>query len=169
MEIGWVKLHRKLLNNKMWRRDITASHVFVTLLLLVDKKTGRYDCGRFQLAEITGLKATTAYNALKRLEKAKMLTQSSNNKFTDISICNWNQYQAVVDTSNDNRMTTNRQQNDNKMTLNKNKELRIKNIYNADSKKRKSQDKREAEAPTKQKIREMLKQGKTFKEIATNL
>lgn len=125
MQNGWIKLHRKLLDNPLLRRDASAYIVFTKLLLTVDRKTGSYDIGRFQMAELTGLKPTTAYAASARLCKAKMMTQVSNNRFTTITICNWAKYQGYDDNYDDNKMTTNRQQDDTKQEA---KKLRSKNI-----------------------------------------
>lgn len=119
MNNGWIRLHRSSLNNPMFRRDKTAWLIFITLLLMVDKHSGKWSGGRFQLAIIMELKPTTIYQALQRLEKSKMVTLSSNNKYTTISICNWSKYQYLSDNADDNKMTTNRQQND---TLTRNTE-----------------------------------------------
>jgi hypothetical protein len=118
---GWIKLHRKVLKNPIYTHDPTAWRVFNHLLLLVDKKTGSRDCGRFQLSRDLNIKPTTIYQSLKRLEKAKMVDIKTNNKYSTISISNWYSYQGNGDTTNDNKVTTNRQQNDTKQ------ELRIKN------------------------------------------
>jgi hypothetical protein len=107
----------------MWQYDHNAAIVFLTLLLLADKKKGEWAGGRHQLAERVGLKSTTTYQALKRLEKAKMVTLSSNNKYTVVHLCNFKKYQQVDDKSNDNQMTTRRQPDDT-LTRIKNKELR---------------------------------------------
>jgi hypothetical protein len=120
---GWVKLHRQILENKMWQYDHNAVMVFMTLLLLADKKKGEWAGGRHQLAERVGLKSTTTYQALKRLEKAKMVTLSSNNKYTVIHLCNYKKFQQRDDKPDDNQMTTRRQPDDT-LTRIENKELR---------------------------------------------
>lgn len=114
MKRGWVKLYRKLLDNEFLRWDTNAFNVFIKILLLVDKKTGEWSGGRYQLGEITGLKPTTAYGATRRLEKAKMMTLRANNKFTTFSICNWQNYQGNGDSTDDIQMTSNRHSNKNK-------------------------------------------------------
>lgn len=123
MNSGWVKLHRQIMENRMWQHDHNAVMVFMTLLLVVDKSKGEWAGGRHQLAERVGLKSTTTYQALKRLEKAKMVTLSSNNKYTVIHLCNFKKYQQTNDSSDDNQMTTRRQPDDT-LTRIKNKELR---------------------------------------------
>lgn len=128
MQTGWVKLHRKTLNNDIFRHDHTAFHVFVALLLICDRNTGKWAGGRFQLAEVSMLNPSTMYRALKRLETARLCTLSSNNRFTTVSICKWSQYQSSDNTSDaqqsNNKVTTNAQPSN---TLTRSKELRIKN------------------------------------------
>jgi hypothetical protein len=124
MNEGWIKLHRKILENNILK-DQTACIIFIWLLLKVDRKTGKKTVGRFWASEELGIKPTTFYQGLKRLEKKwKVLTQKTNNKFTEISLVNWYKYQSN-DNANDNAMTTNRQQNDTLQEV-KNKELRNK-------------------------------------------
>lgn len=124
---GWIKSYRSVLTHDLLANDNNSFIVFMKLLHSVDKKTGRLITGRFKVAELTNLKPTTAYQALKRLENAKMVTLESNNKYTVIYICNWKKFQSTDDSTHDNQMTTRRQPDDNEMTLNKNKEVRIKN------------------------------------------
>lgn len=124
MDEGWIKLHRKVLRNKIFRHDPNAWHVFECLLLIVNRNDGTWSGGRFQLAELAELKAGTTYKALKRLENAKMVTLVSNNRFTIISISKWSGYQqdgnTLAEQRGNNAVTTGEH-------YNKNKELRIKN------------------------------------------
>jgi hypothetical protein len=121
MKNGWIKLHRKVLGNKIFNFDKTAWNIFEFLLL--DCDDGKWSGGRFQLAKLCGFKPTTTYRALQRLKNAKMVTLKSNNKYTDIYICNWNKYQLRDDSVNDNKVTTKCQQSDTLYRI-KNKELR---------------------------------------------
>ena len=122
MNDGWVKFYRKTGKNNIFRHDLTAWHVFEVLMLYCDRETGKWEGGRFMLAELCDLKPTTTYKALKRLEKAKMVTLSSNNKYTTIYICNWKIYQGDGNNSSNNQVTTKGQQS-NTYTRIKNKEL----------------------------------------------
>jgi len=110
-----------MLDNDFLKRDHNAKIVFITLLLLVDRKTGIWEGGRFQLAEHCGLKPTTFYAASARLIKAKMMTLRSNNKYSTYLVSNWSKYQGNGDSSDDNKMTTRRQQDD---TLTRSKEVK---------------------------------------------
>jgi hypothetical protein len=123
MQNGWIKLHRKLLENEFLRRDTNAHKVFCYLLLLVNYETGQWAGGRVQLGQWCGLKATTAYNASRRLEKAKMVTLTNDIKYTTYSICNWARYQSHDDSTDDTVMTARRHDDD---TIIKNKEIRNK-------------------------------------------
>lgn len=123
MNQGWVKLHRKFLNNELLRVDVSARSVFITLLLLCDKRTGTGTFGRELLGYYSGLKPITAYKAFLRLKKAKMVTQSSNNRFTAFSICKWEEYQAGGNKLGNNQVTTKEQPSN---TL---QEVRSKNIF----------------------------------------
>jgi len=125
MQNGWVKLHRKILQNELFERDKTALLVFIHLLLIVDRD-GRWHGGRFQLASICKLKPSTLYSALNRLSVNTTVNTKSNNKYTTISICNWSTYQAVVNNKTYQPSTTGQQQrqhsNKNVATKNKNQE-----------------------------------------------
>lgn len=103
MNTGWVKLHRQVLTNEIFRHDRTAWHVFQVLLLVCDKKTGKWSGGRFQLADLCNENPATTYKALKRLEKAKMVTLSSNTKYTTIYICKWSDFQEAGNTKREQR------------------------------------------------------------------
>lgn len=113
-ELGWIKAHRKITKNYVYQHDPTAWRIFFHLLLTVDRKTGIRILGRNQLAtELKGLKPTTIYQALKRLnDEHQMVDIKSDNKKSTISICKWEDYQVSIDNAVDNKMTTNRQQND---------------------------------------------------------
>lgn len=127
MENGWIKLYRKTKENSIFIHDPTAWRIFEWLLMSVDKKTGQYDTGRFEIEKLLKVKSQTAYKALLRLKKHKMVNIQSNNKYSTITICNWKKYQGYSNTSSNNKVTTKSQQSNNKVTLNKNRELRIKN------------------------------------------
>lgn len=94
MNDGWIKLHRKVLDNEVFRHDRTAWHVFETLLLIANKDTGKWSGGSFQLAELTGVNKPTLYKAIQRLEKAKMINREVNTRYTVYNIGSWSEYQA---------------------------------------------------------------------------
>jgi hypothetical protein len=125
MNNTWIKVYRKIIDHDVFR-DESAFRVFMWILCSVDYKTGTMISGRFWGARILRIKDTTYYGILKRLEKKyDLLTLSSNNKNTVVSVKKWEKYQAdndnKTDNKTDNKLTTNRQQTDT------NQELRIKN------------------------------------------
>ena len=115
---GWIKLHKKIVDNQFLKRDVNA-YVLFTRLLLVANNNGEVTAGRYMLAELTGMKPITAYKTLKRLEKEGLISVFSNNQVTTISICKWTQYQA-----NGNNAVTTREQPGNTYIRTKNKEIR---------------------------------------------
>ena len=127
MNSGWVKLHRQILTNEVFRHDRTAWHIFEVLLVICDGKTGKWSGGRFQLADLCNEKPVTTYKALKRLEKAKMVTLSSNTKYSEIRICKWADFQKDGNTKRE-------QRSNNAVTTqehsNKNKEIEVRNTTN---------------------------------------
>jgi len=105
---GWIKIHRKIVDSDIFTDDL-AFKVFMWILCTVDVKSGTKKSGRFWASEILGIKPTTYYQVLKRLEKKyQLISLKSDNKMTTILVNKWNEYQKT----NDNKMTTNRQQND---------------------------------------------------------
>ena len=123
---GWIKIHRKMLGNEIFQYDDTAWKVFTVLLLLADHETGTLTIGRWQLGDWTKINPSTAWKALLRLEKCRMVDRLSNNKFTRISICKWEEFQHSKDNTEDNERTTTGQRKD---TLQEYKNKEIINIY----------------------------------------
>jgi len=123
---GWIKLHAQVLDNEIWRNDRTAWHVFEYLLLKAysGKPQGVVVTSRYQIADMVGGNNNTIYKALKRLEKAKMVTSVATNKKTTIRICNWNNYQGNGNQSGNNKVTT-KQQQSNTLNRYKNKDKDI--------------------------------------------
>lgn len=110
MNVTYVKLYRKLLDNRQLWRDDTSLKVFIWLLLRVDYTTGKLETGRFVAAKDIGINPNTFYSSLKRLEKLKIINTKSNNKFSEISILNWHKYQSGDNTYVNNNSTTTQQQ-----------------------------------------------------------
>lgn len=123
--IGYIPLWRKTLDNDIFRHDPTAWRVFETLLLLADRRTRSWEGGRKQLADYACVKESATYKALKRLEKAEMVTLSSNNKYSVISICNWDSHQPPGNSSGNNKVTTKEQQSN---TLTRSKKVKSKKV-----------------------------------------
>lgn len=119
MNNGWIRLHRQVLENEIFRHDRTAWHVFEVLLVLANKNTGQWSGGTYQLAELCGINKPTLYKAILRLEKANMINRVVNTRYTVYNIVNWCVYQA------DGKRSVNaKETQSNTLTRIKNKELR---------------------------------------------
>lgn len=105
---GWIKLHRKLLNNKIFF-DSEKLQLFIYLLLMaahedcivhgVQIKRGQLLIGRKRIAMDTRQKSGSIPRRLKYLENATMIEQQPNNQHTVITICNYDTYQEVRTTT----------------------------------------------------------------------
>lgn len=124
MNEGWVKLHRKINENEVMG-DTNASHIFLWLLVNVDRTTGSTKIGRFWLSQVLHMNPSTLYKALIRLEKKyKVVTLRSNSQFTEISLTNWSKYQSG--NSKSNSEVTAREQQGNTLQEVENKEYKNK-------------------------------------------
>lgn len=132
MNGGWIKLHRQVLNNEIFRHDPTAWRVFEVLLLLADKSTAEWSGGLYQLTGFTGIKKDALYKAVKRLENAKMVTRRVNSKYTVYRICKWADFQGSETSSVNAEYTESKNKVKTEYNSNKNKELRIKNNSNVE-------------------------------------
>lgn len=101
----YIKLYRKILDNEIMR-DSTALAVFIYCLCRADKNSGKFTAGRWQISASLRIKDTTIYKALKRLQKWRMIEQTSNNRFTEFLILNWDKYQCSGNTSSKNQVKT---------------------------------------------------------------
>lgn len=103
---GWVKLHRKL-KDWEWYGIPEMVTLFVELLLSAnyeDKewrgiilKRGQLTTGRKELADATGLSQQTVRTCLKRMEATNEITIKSTNKFSVITLINWEDYNGDND------------------------------------------------------------------------
>ena len=131
---GWVKIHRKI-QGWEWYKKSHMFHLFIHLLLSAnhaDKqwqgitiKRGQVVVGRKSLSLQTGISEQSVRTCINRLKSTKELTTKSTNRFTIITICNYETYQVLEVPSNqqtpNNQPATNQQ-----LTTNKN----IKNVKN---------------------------------------
>lgn len=104
---GWLKLHRKITDSavfdnpnllKVWIWCLCkASHKKHDVVIgkqVVNLSPGQFVFGRLKAAEYLKMNDRTVYDYMKLLEKLKMIVISSNNKFSLITIVNWDFYQA---------------------------------------------------------------------------
>ena len=127
---GWIKLHRRILENPLYKNPAWLS-VWITLLLLAnhneDKefflegkqikiKPGQFVTGRKAISMKTGIPQTTVERILSALERVQQIGQQKTTKYRLITILKWKDYQML-----DNKWTTNGQQTDTIKKNNKNK------------------------------------------------
>lgn len=136
---GWIKLHRKLLENPIMKQA-GMLQLWVYCLLKanhepgkahfgkddIDVSPGQFVTGRFKLSDALGEKPSTIYKRISALQRSGFLNIKSNNKNSLITIVNWHLYQAAElesSSKSNNKVTTKEQQS----STNKNdKNIRIK-------------------------------------------
>ena len=127
MNAGWIKLHRKLLDNPISRKP-NYSHLWVTLLLKAQHKQsdftwngqrqtllpGQLMTGRKELSQETGIAESTVERILKYFESEHQVEQKKTTKFRIITITNWEKYQTPKKNEQqaDNKRSTDGQQMD---------------------------------------------------------
>lgn len=108
--IGWVKLHRQLLNSRVFANE-SLLKVWIYCLLKanhdqyfapvssgkgeieVEIKPGQFVFGRNKASHELGMNPNSVYKRIKKLEKLKNITIQSNNQYSVITICKWDTYQ----------------------------------------------------------------------------
>ncbi|TRZ80530.1 hypothetical protein D4R86_04220 [bacterium] len=133
---GWIKLYRKF-SEWEWFNISEMVHLFIYLLLNanhedgewrgIEIKRGQILTGLYKLNDKTKISIQTLRTCLKRLEKTNEINIQTTNKYSIITICNYESYQGIQQTTNKqpNKQLTSNQQATNKQltTNNNNKEL----------------------------------------------
>lgn len=106
---GWVKIHRKICAWE-WYTDPNTSHLFIYLLLNanyalsrwqgIDVPRGSIVTGRKSLSEKTGISEQSIRTSLERLKSTNEITSTIHNKFSLITITNYESYQEINQISN---------------------------------------------------------------------
>ena len=109
MQNGWVKVYRDFTRWE-WYSDIKIARVFFHLLLTVNHKAARWKgidiqpgqrvVSRENLAIETGLGIQQVRTALNRLKSTGEITIETTNRFTVISLVNWQKYQSAESEDN---------------------------------------------------------------------
>lgn len=134
MAQGWVCVHRKLLDNPIFKND-KLFRVFMFCLLraqhtegdqlvgdsVVYLDKGQLATGRIAISEQTGLSQQNVRTAISKLEKLGILTIKPTTKYSVITMVNWNQYQQT------NQQVTNKQPTSNQQVTTSN------NVNNEDN------------------------------------
>ena len=145
MTEGWVKLHRKVVESSLWMYP-NAFLIFMWLLMRASYEKRKFPFNGSDLELLPGelisshdsirkgtgkkISIMQIRTALDYLKSTDRITVKSYNKFSVISICNWEEYQG--DNRQDNSPITGKQQASNRqITTNKNyKNLRIEELKN---------------------------------------
>lgn len=153
MNESWIKLYRKFLDSPLWKYALQANYPILIsfwfyLLLSVNYEEKKWYDGKqeiiipkgsliissIHLSEFFKVNRQTIRTCLKHLEKMKMLTSRTTNKWTQVWIVNWSKYQSK---DYDTNQPTNHSLTNDKPTANqrltttkeyknvRNKELRI--------------------------------------------
>ena len=118
MKNGWIKIHYNLLNWE-WYDDINTKTLFLHLLLMAnwkDKKwhgilikRGSFVTSLGKLANQTGLSVQNVRTSLNKLKSTHEITSKTTNKYTYITINNFNDSQETTNKLTNNQQTTNKQ------------------------------------------------------------
>lgn len=116
--IGFIKIHRKILNWE-WYSDINTTRIFFHLLLTANFKPNKWhghDIARGQLitslanlAKSTSLSVRSVRTSLTKLKTTQELTIKTTKTFSLITLTNYDLYQEINlknDTDNDTRVDT---------------------------------------------------------------
>lgn len=123
---GWIKLHRKILNNPVFLNPelfqlfnycvLMANHIEKKIIMNggeVIIERGSFVTGRKIIAEDTGQTESSIYKRLKVLEKLLMISVKSNNRFSTVKVLNYELYQGAdndEEQQSNNKVTTKEQQ-----------------------------------------------------------
>ena len=116
---GFIKVYRKMLKWE-WFTEPNTSHLFMYLLLSANYTPQKWHGNVIQRGQLltnlkdiqkdTGISLQSVRTCLKRLVKTKDITVESTNKYSIITVCNYDNYQCMPD-ADDNQLTSNEQAN----------------------------------------------------------
>jgi hypothetical protein len=131
---GWIKLYRKF-SEWEWFNISEMVHLFIYLLLNANHEEGEWRgvlikrgqilTGLNSLQQNTKISYQKLRTCLKRLEKTKEINIQVTNKYSIITICNYESYQDCKQTTNNQsniELTLNEQATNIELTTNNNKE-----------------------------------------------
>lgn len=141
---GWIKLHRKILDNPVFK-DSEAFHLFSYLLLRANHKRNRFlfnqqemelqrgqlVTGRAKISKDTRPSDRKIRTRLELLKNLGILTSKTTNRFSIITICNYDYYQDTKI----NERPAERPTNDQQTTTNKNDKNEKNNMGRSSKKK----------------------------------
>lgn len=130
---GWVKIHRKILDNPVVCKDSETFSIWLYLLLSathqeipavfkgekITLKKGQLITGTLSISKRLKINKDKVQRTLKCFEIDKQIEQETSNKNRLISILNWEQYQSN-DNENDKQMINKCETTDKQLITNKN-------------------------------------------------
>lgn len=147
---GWLKLYRSILDSAVFQ-DAEIFKVWIWLLCnvafeqhdtvcygkVIHLKPGQIATGRKKIAQCTDLNENKVYRALTVLKSLGNIEIKATNKYSIITVVNWDKYQdenvkrTSSEQQNNSKTTTEEQQDDSKRTQHKNGKngKKEKNIY----------------------------------------
>lgn len=138
---GWIKIHRKL-QDWGWYSDSHMVHLFIHLLLEANHedrnwkgqlvKRGQLIFGRKAISETLGISEQTVRTCMERLKSTSEITSQSTNRFSLVTIVNYEDYQSNEDlptSKSTNNLTYNQPTTNQQLTTPK----EYKNIKNNDT------------------------------------
>lgn len=129
---GWIKVHRKAMENSFCQGNAERLGFWVTILMLANHKAnsfylggqevicseGQFATGRKSLSDLTDVSEMKVERWLTCLENAQQIEQQKNNKFRLITVKKWKEYQTseqqIAQQMNNKRTTDEQQMNTNK-------------------------------------------------------
>jgi len=125
---GWIKIHRRF-QQWEWYTNSEMVHLFIHLLITATHKDGKWKgheikrgqtvAGISSLHKKTGISVQTIRTCINRLKSTGEITVKSTNKFSIITICNYEDYQGMDNATNTQINTqTNKQLTNNQQTTN---------------------------------------------------
>jgi len=141
MSEGWIKLHRKF-EDWEWFNNSEMVHLFIYLLLNanhedgkwrgIDIKRGQILTGLHTLNEHTKISIQKLRTCLSKLEKTGEINKQTTNKYSIITIINYDSYQGYQQTNNNQpnkQLTNNQQTTNNKQEYNNEKNEKKQRIF----------------------------------------
>ena len=157
---GYVRLYRKMVEWG-WYSDSVVKDVFLHLLMIAAWKPGKYlghqikpgqaIIGFQKLAADLGFTTQQVRTAIKKLESTGEITRFPTNRFSIVTIENWEFYQG--DTEDANKQITNNQQTNNKQITN-NQQTNNTILKRKEGNKVKRKEEREGIPPTLEEVQE---------------
>lgn len=134
MTEGWIKLYRKF-NQWEWKQSPNMVALFIHLLINanhdkiewrgVDVERGQIIVGRDTLSRDTGITPQSIRTCINKLKSTSEITIKSTNKYSIITLCNYDKYQTSKNEINQQiNQQTNQQLTNNQPTTNHKQEVK---------------------------------------------